>query len=246
LYEALDASPVTIIVAVGTLMVTPLYFLATYVFSGASREKGLLLGGITLVLGAFMFWVCVSGLPTRLGLAGNLVVPTAWMLPTVILLIGRKWFLAEPLSQKWLVGLQLFRSIGAIFLLEMARGNVPGVFAYPAGIGDILVAIVAVFVLTRYLNTPRIPPRALGLVFAIGVADFLSAFFFGFFSSPTPLQVFFPDVVNNVVAFPTGLIPLFLVPFAILFHFLSVLNYLMHERGVSKEVGTSTAADLAP
>jgi hypothetical protein len=39
--------------------------------------------------------------------------------------------------------------IGAVFLLEMARGNLPGIFADPAGVGDVLVALVALVVLIR-------------------------------------------------------------------------------------------------
>jgi len=211
-------------------MVTPFYVFATYVFSGASREKGVGIGVATLVIGAFMSWVCLGGLPGRLGLAGNLIIPVAWVSPGLALVLWRKWFLAERLSQKWLVGLQLFRVIGALFLLEMARGDVPGIFAYPAGIGDVLAAVVALAVLVRYWDSLRIPGGAIMLVIVVGVADFMSAFFFGFFSSDTPLQLFFPPVANKVVVFPTGLIPLFLVSYAIFFHVLSGLNYAMHEK----------------
>ncbi len=40
----------------------------------------------------------------------------------------------------------------------------------------------------------------------------------------TPLQLFFPTVPNQMIAFPTGMIPLFIVPYAIFFHTLSGLN----------------------
>ncbi len=230
MYAGTHAHPLTVIIIVGTLMVTPRYVFATYVFSGASREKGLRIGMASLVIGAFMFWVCWSGLPSRLGLPGNLIVPAAWVLPSLALFLCRKWFLAERLSQKWLVGLQLFRAISALFLLEMARGDIPGIFAYPAGVGDVIAAGVALAVLIRYRTSPSIPRGAVMLVIVVGAADFLSAFFFGFFSSATPLQLFFPAVANNVVAFPTGLIPLFLVPYAIFFHMLSGLNHVMHEK----------------
>ena len=63
------------------------------------------------------------------------------------------------------------------------------------------------------------------MVIAAGVLDFLSAFFFGFGSSETPVQIFFPEVPNDLIVFPTGLIPLFLVPYAIFFHTLSWLSY---------------------
>jgi hypothetical protein len=59
---------------------------------------------------------------------------------------------------------------------------------------------------------------AVSIVIVVGALDFLSAFFFGFFSSETPFQLLFPAVRNNVVVFPTGMIPLFLVPYSIFFH----------------------------
>jgi len=50
------------------------------------------------------------------------------------------------------------------------------------------------------------------------VFSFISAFFFGITSSEGPLQVFHPAITNNLILFPTGMIPLFLVPYAIFFH----------------------------
>jgi len=183
--------------------------------------------------GSLMFWVCLSGLSGRLGLPANLVVPAAWILSSAVLILRRQWFLDKSLSQKWLVGLQLFRAIGAVFFIEMTRGNIPGIFAYPAGIGDILVALAALAVLLRYRKATTIPPVPVFLVIVLGAADFLSAFFFGFTSSETTLQLFFPAVPNNVIVFPTGMIPLFLVPYAIFFHTLSALNYTMHDRNMA-------------
>ncbi|MDH4031065.1 MAG: hypothetical protein OEU49_09475 [Chromatiales bacterium] len=214
----------------GAFLVTPIYAFATYVFSGASKRKGLRIGAGFLVLGALMFWVCIADVPRRLGLPGNLIVPTMWILPSLILFLRRDWFLERWLCQKWLIGLQLFRAIGGVFLIEMARGNIPGIFAYPAGIGDLAVALVAALVLVKYWNAKRIPGPAVFLVIALGVADFLSAFLFGFGSSETPIQLFFPEVSNNVIVFPTGLIPLFLVPYAIFFHVLSGLSYVKFNR----------------
>lgn len=103
-----------------------------------------------LLSGAFMFRVCLGGIPRRLGLPGNLIVPAAWILPSAVLLVGRRWFLAKALSEQWLVGLQVVRATGGVFLIEMARGTLPGIFAYPAGVGDLLVAVVAMVVLLRW------------------------------------------------------------------------------------------------
>ena len=120
-----------------------------------------------------------------------------------------------------LIGLQLVRPIGMVFVLEHLRGNLPAVFAYPAGLGDLLVGLLALAVLIRYRNQ-AIPNGAVILVLTVGIADFVSAFFFGFTSAATPFQLFAFDQPNQVALYPTGLIPVFLVPYALIFHILSL------------------------
>ncbi|CAB1081382.1 hypothetical protein D1AOALGA4SA_9035 [Olavius algarvensis Delta 1 endosymbiont] len=230
MYEMLDAHFLSVVIVVGSIMVTPIYVMATYVFSGASARKGWQIGCVFLLWGAFMFWVCLSEMPRKLGLAGNLIVPVAWLVPSLILYWRKDWFLSLELSQKWLVGLQIFRLIGGVFLIEMAMGHIPGIFAYPAGIGDLLVGTVAIAVLLANRDNDRIPGKIIMVVVIFGMADFLNAFFFGFFSSPVPVQIFFPAIENRNIYFPTGMIPLFLVPYAIFFHFLSLFNYLKFQR----------------
>ena len=41
------------------------------------------------------------------------------------------------LSQRWLIGLWLFRVIGLLFVLEWAEGNLTPVFAHPSDWGDL-------------------------------------------------------------------------------------------------------------
>ncbi len=233
--DILDAHFLTIVIIVGSIMVTPLYVLATYVFSGASAHKGLKIGFAFLIWGSLMFWVCLDQIPAQLGLIGNFIVPLAWILPSLILYWRREWFLSHELSQKWLIGLQLFRFIGGVFLIEMVGGHIPGIFAYPAGIGDIVVGAAALGVLLICRNRERIPGAFIVFIIVIGIADFLSAFFFGFTSTQGPLQLFFPAVTNQLILFPTGMIPLFLVPYAIFFHVLSLLAYLKFQHRSRKD-----------
>ena len=63
---------------------------------------------------------------------------------------------------------------------------------------------------------------------AIGILDFISAIFFGFTSGENPLQLFYPETPSELINFPTGMIPLFLVPYAIFYHTLSLLNHWKH------------------
>ena len=229
MYKMLDAHVLTVILIVGSIMMTPFYILGVYVFSEASPKKGMQIGSAFLLWGSLMFWVCLSDLRKELAL-GSLITPLSWLLPSLILYWKRNWFLSQKLSQHWLIGLQLFRVVGGVFLIEMILGHIPGIFAYPAGLGDILVGLVALGVLLACRKSERIPKAGIFLVIGLGVADFLSAFFLGFTSSEGPFQLFYPAVTNNVGLFPTGMIPLFLVPCEIFFHTLSMLNYLKFER----------------
>ncbi len=222
--------PITLIVIVAAMLVTPFYLLATFVFSGADPRKGAILGTLWLAFGALMAWICLAGIPGRLGLPGNLIVPIAWFGPSVLLITCRRWVLAQPLSQRWLIGLQVWRAIGAVFLIEMTRGHVPAVFAWPAGLGDVLAALVALAALAMYRRGRPIPASVVVLVAVVGIADFLSAFFFGFTSSEGPQNLFPQDTPSRLIEFPTGMIPLFLVPYAIFFHTLSLLS-LRREHG---------------
>ena len=60
------------------------------------------------------------------------------------------------------------------------------------------------------------------LVATVGLLDFVSAFFFGFTSAASPLQLFAFDNPNRVIEYPLGLIPIFLVPYAVVAHILSL------------------------
>jgi hypothetical protein len=242
MYKVMDASPVTVIVVMAAMLGAPLYILVTYVFSKASPWKGALIGFAFQLWGAVMTWVCLADVARSVGPIGRLIIPACWAGPTIVLLLYRSWFLDRPLSQHWLIGLQLWRAIGGVFLIEMARQHIPGIFALPAGVGDLFVAGLAAFVLVRYGSRPVIPRAAVLLVFGFGIADFLSAFFFGFTSSPGPQQLFFPAVVNDSLLFPTGLIPLFLVPGAIFFHALSLLELRRSQRPALQLDARPTAA----
>ena len=245
MYELLDAHPATLVVVMAALMVTPLHLLATYVFSGASARKGAIVAAVTLVWGAFMVWFCLARVVEHSGPLGNLYVPLLWAAPSLLVWLARDWLLAEPLSQRWLIGLQLWRVIGALFLVETARGQLPAVFALPAGIGDIAVALLAAVVLWRGRGQSVLPAGAVFAVLALGIADFISAFFFGFFSSAGPQQLFFPEVPNRALLFPTGLIPLFLVPYAIAFHTLSWLTLRRQYHGITRGVPGWAAGNAA-
>lgn len=134
---------------------------------------------------------------------------------------GRNWVLGSGVSQHILIGLQLIRPVGMVFVVEATRGTIPPIFAYPAGYGDLAVGLIAAYVLYRFRGQ-LIPERWVIAVAILGFADFASAFFFGFTSSDTPVQLFSHDAPNPVLDYPVGLIPILLVPYAVVAHILSL------------------------
>jgi hypothetical protein len=129
----------------------------------------------------------------------------------------------EALPQRWLVSVQVYRMEGLIFLVLYAAGHLPGVFAWPAGMGDILVGLFAPVVGAAYAHGSRNAAGWLRAWNLLGIADLIVAVTTGFLTSPSPLQMFAFDAPNQLIsAFPLAMIPVFLVPLSILLHLASL------------------------
>jgi hypothetical protein len=102
-------------------------------------------------------------LATALGLAGFYQVapdgiPTIQYGIFVPILIGAWLIWRSPavgriiyaVPQSWMVAVQLYRAMGLIFLILYATDKLPGLFAWPAGVGDIVVGLSAPLVAPRF------------------------------------------------------------------------------------------------
>jgi hypothetical protein len=154
----------------------------------------------------------------------NPAIAIAIILPIVIalpLLIGSsaiaKVIDATPLS--WLVGVQVYRVLGGIFLVLWSSRLLPGQFALPAGTGDVLTGLLAI-PLARLVASRA--SNASGLAYAwnvFGILDLVVAVSMGFLTSPGQLQLLAHDQPNYLVtAYPLVLIPAFFVPLSIILH----------------------------
>ncbi len=155
-------------------------------------------------------------------------IPLAIIVPVIVGLAvlrrsKRVATLLDVTPPAWLVALQVYRVFGAIFLVGWARGSLSSVFALPAGIGDMLVGLLALPV-AYYLYTGARYGRRLALAWNIlGLVDLAIATAIGILSAPGPLQLLPPDVPNTQLGtFPSVMIPTFVVPGSILFHALSI------------------------
>ena len=212
--EVMQAHWTTVLIIVFALLITPFYW-----FLVLPKRKAVMMAWITAIIAALMTTVNLFNIEDKLGRFGGLLILSMWVIPSLIIWINRDWF--KGLDQRPIVGLQIFRLIGGVFIIEMFRGNIPGSFAWPAGVGDIIVGLFALFVFLAYKTIPK---KALVILIALGLLDFVSAFFFGFTSAEGPAQLFAKGFDNQLTLFPTGLIPLYLVPYAIAFHIISLIN----------------------
>lgn len=131
--------------------------------------------------------------------------------------------LVEATPAAWLVVPHVLRFVGLTFLFLAAGNQLPELFAYPAGIGDALVAAAALPVAWALMSKQPWSPRALMTFNLIGLADFVGALGTGFFAAPSPLRLFYTTPSTELMSvMPMVLVPTFLVPAFILLHVFSL------------------------
>jgi hypothetical protein len=138
--------------------------------------------------------------------------------------------------QHWLIGIQTFRILGGVFLVRYFAGELPGLFALPAGIGDVATGLLALFVAYAWYSGK---PYARGATIAwnlFGMADLVDAVVLGTLTGGGPGGIVFPIV----------LIPVYAVPRAFLIHSYSLIGLLRKtsqqpRRAESLDYGTEAA-----
>jgi hypothetical protein len=124
-------------------------------------------------------------------------------------------------NQKNLILLNLWRLVGVVFLMLMANGQMPALWALPAGIGDVIVGAAAPWI-ARDVETPQGRRRA--IIFNLfGMADLVVAVGLGTMTNPEPAQVFQTTPTSELATqFPLAQVPAFLVPLAFTLHVVSL------------------------
>jgi hypothetical protein len=130
-------------------------------------------------------------------------------------------------NEKNLIRLNVWRLEGALFMVLMLTGDVPALWAIPAGIGDILIGASAFWVAGR-LDSPGGRRRA--VVFnLLGLLDLVVAIGLGILTNPGAVQLFYTTPTPEVMTrFPLALVPGFLVPLAFMVHFVSLWQLRGH------------------
>jgi len=194
----------------------------------AQRRNAWLGVMIPFTLWLALIWGSAINGVFRGGVAPFPLLPFAIFLPVIIgtpilLLSKRVGQVLDAMPASWLIALQVYRVLGSSFLIGWARGVVPGVFALPAGIGDVMTGLLAVPVAIS-LVAGTLEARKTAIAWNIfGLFDFAVAISIGLMIAPGPLQVIVPSIPNATGGlYPNVMISAFAVPSSILLHALSL------------------------
>ena len=125
------------------------------------------------------------------------------------------------IPQHWLIGIQTFRVIGVVFIVRYFQGQLSGVFALPAGVGDFLTGLFAPLVAYWWVaGRPYARTAAIGWNL-FGMADMVIAVVLGALTGGG----------GGGIAFPIVLIPTYAVPRAFLIHSYSLIGLLPGAEG---------------
>jgi hypothetical protein len=128
-------------------------------------------------------------------------------------------------DQKNLIRLNVWRLVGAVFVALMFTGEVPALWALPAGLGDVAIGATAFWVAGR-LDMPGGVHRAVAFNL-LGLLDLVIAVGLGMTISPGPTQLVQLTPSGDVLThFPLVLVPTFLVPLAVMVHVVSLRQLL--------------------
>ena len=211
-------------------MLVPLALLA----ATPRRRRGDL--GLTLGVAAFValwfavagslatagaFQTAVGGVPT---IAFAVAIPIALGLGAVWLIepVGRAF--AMPDLQPLLIAMQSYRIFGLGFVVLMVLGQLPAIFAIPAGLGDFAIGLTA-FGAASAAREGQLSRAVWWNV--MGLVDLGLALTLGVGTGPSQLG-FIPTMPRNTLfsLAPFAIVPSFFVPLDITLHVLSLRGLL--------------------
>jgi hypothetical protein len=197
---------------------------------------------IGIVLFAWLFLALFLGWQGIFRSALNQQVPSIALAIGIPILVGALFIRGSKLArgiiaevpQSQLVAFQFYRVLGVIFLVLSAAGQLPGIFALPAGWGDVMVGLTAIMVGARVARSDH--DQLVILWNWLGLSDLTIAIVTGFLSAPSRYQLFSLDSPNVLIgSFPLVMIPIFAVPLSIVLHLASLSKIRAAHRPALKQ-----------
>ena len=183
---------------------------------------------VPFTLWAAIAWTAAINGVFRLGASALPLLPVAILLPVIVgtpvLLVSKRvGQLLDAMPMTWLIALQIYRIFGSQWLVYWLRGVLPGLWALPAGAGDVLTGLLAVPAAIALAAGTAEGRKGAILWNIFGLADVAVAIALGMTMSPGPFQLILPDGPSMAIdTFPNVLTPAFVVPSSILLHVLSL------------------------
>jgi len=157
----------------------------------------------------------------------------SWAVPIAVILFGlhrsvrMQAALATRFALAGLAALMTCRIVGAVFLILHGRGELAGLFAYPAAYGDILVGVtapIAAWAAWSRFDEVLTAGSVWRAVFVgwnvVGLADMFMAVTLGLTNLPGMFRLFHGEMDTSIMAqLPMTLFPAFLVSTATALHF---------------------------
>ena len=211
-------------------------------FSSSSTQQTPLLqhakqhSSVTLVVAVVLgMWLALVFL---LGASGAFVRPPGTlplpilvgaMAPVIAFLVGL-WRLREfrdfvlAIDPRLALGIQAWRFAGLGFLALYTHRVLPGLFAWPAGLGDIAIGISAPWLILALIGRPRFAAGKTFVVWnVLGIFDLIVAVGTGALSSALALGS--SEVTTAPMAqLPLVLVPAYFVPLFIMLHLAALLQ----------------------
>lgn len=130
----------------------------------------------------------------------------------------RDWVLS--LDMRHLILLHSWRMVGFGFVFLYFHDQLPALFALPAGLGDAMAAMGAIFLgIALYENASRVSRNRVFLWNTFGLVDFVIAISMGVLTRTGDLLYFDSQAGSDIMGtFPLALIPGFAVPFYVITH----------------------------
>lgn len=192
-----------------------------------------------LALGAGYAGAFESG-PTRPPLALLLAVAGPPLVFAAVYRASRRFRdFVLAIDLRLLTAVQSWRVIGVMFLVFYAVGLLPGLFAWPAGAGDLAVGLAAPFVLLAMLRESPTWRRQVMWLNVAGLLDFVGAVSTGVLTSNSSIGLAADGAARvSMGSLPLSLIPTFAVPLWTIFHIISLVR-------LARTAGTMSAREAA-
>jgi hypothetical protein len=211
----------TIVQAVSSTLTWLGFYVGIRALPGAKARQSRWIIGSAVVAAAWLVGVFL--LAAADFFRNDVLPPRVPMALVATLLLGYLLLLSQTfrrivaaVPQHWLIGIQTFRILGSVLLVRYFAGGLPGLFALPAGIGDVATGLLAPFVAYAWYSGKPYARSAAIAWNLFGMADLVNAVVLGALTNGGAGGIVFPIV----------LVPVYGVPRAFLIHSYSLIGLL--------------------